>query len=81
MAANKNQAKYDPNGRYRVLRNISHPQAKHADGCIRPERDDPEGKGIVVNLAHHKDNQTKIVLLVEQLKAFEYLGPAEKNKS
>ena len=70
----KKAPKYDPNGRFRVLRPISHPQAKHPDGCIRPERD---GENVVVNLAHHADNADKITLLVDQLKAFEYLGPAK----
>ena len=41
----------------RVLRPISHPQAKHPDGCIRPERD---GENIVVNLVHHADNEDKL---------------------
>ena len=76
MAANKTKYKYDPNGRYKVLRAVHHPEAKHADGCIRPDRDGE----VIVSLKHHADNHTKIVLLVERIKAFEYLGPAEKSK-
>ena len=77
MAANKPKSQYDPNGRYKVLRDVHHPEATHIDGCIRVGREgDPE----VVTLKHHADNPLKITLLVDRIKAFEYLGPAEKSK-
>ncbi len=70
-----NKPKYDPNGRYKVLKAISHPEATHPDGCIRPYR---EGTDVVVSMKHRANLPQAIVLLVEEVKALEYLGPAEK---
>ena len=70
-----NKPKYDPNGRYRVLRGIAHPEATHPDGCIRPGREgDPE----FVSMAHRADQPEAIVLLVEEKRCFEYMPPAAK---
>ena len=68
---------YDPNGNYRVLFPIAHPEATHPDGCIRPGREgDPE----VVSMAHRADDPAAITKLMT-MGCFNYSPPAKAAKS
>lgn len=68
---------YDPNGNYRVLRPVDHPEATHPDGCIRPGREgDPE----TVSMAHRADDPASIAILMA-MGCFEYTPPAKAAKS
>ncbi len=72
------KTKYPANGSYRVLRSISHPEATHADGCIRIERD---GRDVIVTMKHRANEPEAIEKLVDELKALAYIGPEPKTKS
>jgi 5,10-methenyltetrahydromethanopterin hydrogenase len=69
MAAKTKAPKYDPNGQFRALKRIVHPEAVHADGTIDPARE--SDADVTFTMKHRADQPDLVAKLVDEIKAIE----------